>query len=98
MVKRRVYKHKILNFEHHNDQALTYDDYHDINIPIADLQIYTTKFQGGPKLSYEQWHALPDDTKKIWGMLIPEAKVIILHPFLTYKPQNPSSLATESLL
>ena len=40
------------------------DEYHDIDLPVANLQINATKFQNGPQLSYEQWHALPDDAKK----------------------------------
>ena len=38
---------------------------------------------------YKQWHALPDDAKKIWDMLSPEAKTIILHPFSANKPAKP---------
>ena len=55
-------------------------------MPIANLHVNATKFQGGPRLSYEQWHALPDDAKKIWDMLSPKAKSIILCPFLANKP------------
>ena len=62
------------------------DDYPDIGMSVASLQINATKFQNGPQLSYDQWHAMPDDAKKIWDMLSPEAKLIILHPFLTNKP------------
>ena len=65
------------------------NNYHDIDLPVASLQINATKFQTGPRMSYEQWHALPDDAKKIWDMLSPEAKLIILHPFLTNQPLKP---------
>ena len=40
-------------------------------------------------MSYEQWHALPDDAKKIWDMLSPEAKLLILRPFSTSKLLKP---------
>ena len=64
-------------------------DDHDIDLPVTSLQINATKFQNKPHLYFEQWHALPDDAKKIWNMLIPEAKLIILHPVLTNKPPKP---------
>ena len=77
IAKRRVYDHEI----YHNpmdDQDTWYDASYDIDLPVADLQIHATNFQQGPRLSYEQWHALPDDAKKIWDTLSAEAKTIIL--------------------
>jgi len=68
MVKRRVYKHEFLDFDRPDIPDIS-DDYHNIDLPVASLQINTTKFYNGLHLSYEQWHALPDNAKKIWDML-----------------------------
>ena len=77
MAKTRVYKHEIFDIKHNKYFA----DSHDIDLPIAGLHVNAAKFQGGPRLSYKQWHALPDDTKKIWDILSPKVMTIILHPF-----------------
>ena len=61
MAKRRVYEHEIFDAKHNE----YFVNSHDIDLPIADLHVNATKFQGGPKLSYKQWHDLPDDAKKI---------------------------------
>ena len=77
IAKRRVYEHDI--YQHHmDDQDNWYDASFDIDLPLADLQINATNIPYGPRLSREQWHALPDDAKKIWDTLSVEAKTIIL--------------------
>ena len=86
MVKRRVFEHDFYPDEDYNTGIDYPNNTYDIDQSIADLEIHTTKFQSGPRLSYEQWNALPDNTKKIWDMLSPEAKSIILRPFLKHKP------------
>src|SRR5687767_1665751 len=75
-VKRRIYQHdSYSNYEP--------DDYHnaesyDIDHPLSMIEAHATNFTQGPHLSYDQWHALPDDAKKIWDTLGEEAKAIIL--------------------
>ena len=44
------------------------------------IQVHATNFGHGPHLSYNQWHALPEDAKKIWDSLSQDAKTIILRP------------------
>ena len=75
LVKRRIYEHEIQNDLNEDEfyDAGTYD----IDQPIDTVSVNVTKFQG-PRLSYEQWHALPEDAKKIWDMLSADAKAIIL--------------------
>ena len=77
-MKRRIYEHDI---GHENTSQHVDGDtgQYDIDQPIETLSINMNKFQG-PRLSYEQWHSLPNDAKKIWDMLTPEAKSIILRP------------------
>ena len=88
LAKRRIYEHDFLDSHDTSYCGTEYDGTYDIDIPIADLEIHSTKFQAGPRLSYEQWKALPDDAKKIWDMLSQEAKAIILRPFSKAKPLN----------
>src|SRR5688500_4280304 len=76
-MKRRIYEHNI-NFDSTEDDFYDTGTY-DIDQPIDTVQVKTTNFQG-PRLAYEQWKALPEDAKKIWDMLSPEAKAIILRP------------------
>ena len=77
IVKRRVYEHDMYDSQV-GVQDNWYDASFDIDLPIADLQIHATNFQQGPRLSYEQWHALPEDAKLFWDLLSVKAKAIIL--------------------
>ena len=74
------------------------DESFDIDIPISGLQSCATKFQNGPRLSYEQWHALLDDAKKIWDIMSQGAKIIILCFFQPTSLPIPPIVAIESLL
>ena len=76
MAKRRIYNHDILDIQ--EDEAFHDTITFDIDQPIDTFEVNATNFNQGPQLTYEQWHALPDDAKKIWDMLSPEAKAIIL--------------------
>ena len=76
-VKRRIYSHDIYPDHDEDDE---YHDTYDIDHPLDLLEAHATNFNKGPRLSYEQWHALPDDAKKIWDTLSQEAKAIILRP------------------
>ena len=53
MVKRWVYKHEFLDFDRPDIPDIS-DDYHNIDLPVASLQINATKIQNEPHLSYEQ--------------------------------------------
>lgn len=66
IAKRRVYEHDL--YQPMEEQETWYDASFDIDLPLPDLQIHATNFQNGPRLSYEQWHALPDDAKKKLGL------------------------------
>ena len=69
-----IFEHDI---QHDGNTEEFYDASYDIDLPIDTVQVNATNFQG-PRLPYEQWHALPEDAKKIWDMLSPDAKTIIL--------------------
>lgn len=74
--KRRIYQHEFVSDDEVEDTFYDAGDF-GIDQPIDTLEVNVTKYQG-PRLQYEQWKALPDDAKKIWDMLSPEAKSIIL--------------------
>src|SRR5687768_520506 len=76
-MKRQIYEHNI-NPDPMEDELYDTGTY-DIDQPIDTVQVNATNFQG-QRLAYEQWKALPEDAKKIWDMLSPEAKAIILQP------------------
>ena len=59
---------------------------YDIDCPVDTIEVNATHYYQGPRLTSEQWHKLPDDAKKIWDMLSPEAKAIILRPKLPTAP------------
>ena len=75
--KQQIYEHDVgHNYDTNKFSTANYD----INQPLDFLQIHATHYNQGPRLTYEQWHALPDDAKKIWDTLSQEAKAIILQP------------------
>ena len=85
IIKRRIYQHDIQSDT--NDDEFYDTGTYDIDQSIDTVLINATKFQG-PHLTYEQWHALPEDAKKIWDMLSPDAKAIILRPPPKPDPQK----------
>jgi len=75
VAKWQIYEHdEELNYDTNKFSTAEYD----INQLLDFLQIHATHYNQGPRLTYEQWHALPDDAKKIWGTLSQEATTIIL--------------------
>ncbi|HEY9711418.1 MAG TPA: hypothetical protein V6D48_24640 [Oculatellaceae cyanobacterium] len=78
LAKCRIYEH---NFDYTNSAEDAYEDaeQYDIDLSVDTILVNVNKFQG-PRLSYEQWHSLPEDAKKIWDSLSAEAKAIILRP------------------
>jgi hypothetical protein len=87
IIKRRIFQHEV---DPDPDPDEFYDaGTYDIDQPIDTVQVNATRFQG-PRLSYEQWHALPEDAQKIWDMLTPEAKAIILRPPPKPDPNRPT--------
>src|SRR5687768_3197089 len=93
-MKRQIYEHNI------NLGSMEVEFYdtgtYDIDQPIDTVQVNATNFQG-PRLAYEQWKALPEDAKKIWDMLSPEAKAIILQPPPKPDPNRPTNPFGKSL-
>ena len=77
VAKRQIYEHDV-TYNHGSDNLTTSD--YDIDQPLDILQAHATHYGQGPRLAYDQWHALPDDAKKIWDTLSQEAKAIILRP------------------
>jgi hypothetical protein len=96
---RRIYAHQ-LDTDNYEDKE-EYFSHLDYNIDhsIDTMEVYAANFTRGLQLSSEQWHSLPDDAKKTWDMLSPEAKAIILQPrphlgttLTITRPQNHSIL------
>ena len=81
VAKRRIYEHDYYSQNDTDYPEKEYEGSYDIDLSIADLEIYSTKFQKGPRITYAQWKAIPEDATKIWDMLSPEAQSIILCPF-----------------
>jgi hypothetical protein len=73
-----IYEHDL--FPNHDPDPLYDTNSYDIDQPLDLIQVHATNFGNGPRLSYDQWHALPEDAKKIWDTLSPDAKAIILQP------------------
>ena len=90
VIKRQIFQHEI-DPDPGNEEFYDTGTY-DIDQPIDTVQVNATKFQG-PRLTYEQWHALPQDAQKIWDMLSPEAKAIILRPPPKPDPQKSKFLS-----
>ncbi len=90
--KYQIYQHDIFP-DHDPDPAYDTGNF-DIDQPLDLIQVHATNFGNGPRLNYEQWHALPDDAKKIWDTLSQDAKAIILRP--PPKPDPNTRLATFS--
>ena len=86
--RRHVYEHDIFGsaFEYGETFYNTNNSF-DIDSPINTIEAYATFANRGPRLNRDQWHSLPDDAKKIWDMLTPDAKSIILQP---KPPPDPS--------
>ena len=81
-----------MDYNHDSDNLTTAE--YDIDQPLDILQVHATHYGQGPRLTYDQWHALPDDAKKIWDTLSQEAKAIILQPppnRIPIRNQTPSS-------
>ena len=76
VAKRTIYAHDLFA-DHDSDPHYDTSNY-DIDQPLDLIQVHATNFGHGPRLSYNQWHALPDDAKKIWDSLSQDAKTIIL--------------------
>ena len=89
--KRRIYDHEIDYFTYNDGNSNDHID--DIDYPI---DVNMTKFNQGPRLSYEQWHALPEEAKQTWDMLSPEAKAIILCPPAKPNVQKPAHFGNRS--
>ena len=84
--KHHIYSHEALDSPYDDGEHLM-DPMYDIDCTVETIEINATNFDQGLKLPYAQWQKLPDDARKIWDMLSPEAKTIILQP----KPApNPS--------
>ena len=75
--KQQIFEHDVLPDPDPDEfyDAGTYD----IDQPIDTFHVNESRFQG-PRLSYDQWHALPEDAQKIWDTLSQDAKGIILRP------------------
>ena len=89
---RHVYQHEIFD-DAYEDGEQFYDSYDnfDIDSPVNTIEAYATFANRGPRLTKDQWHKLPDDAKKIWDMLTPDAKSIILQPRPPPDPQKPQA-------
>jgi len=87
--KRRIYDHEIEDVTYNGTSN---DHFYDIDYPI---DVNMTKFNQGPRLTYEQWHALPKEAQQIWDMLSPEAKAIILHPPAKPNVQKPGQFGNR---
>ena len=71
IVKRHIYQHDF-DYDVTEEQDSCNDGTYDIAQPIDTIQVNATKYQG-PRLPYEKWKELPEEAKKIWDMLSPEA-------------------------
>ncbi|HEY9709439.1 MAG TPA: hypothetical protein V6D48_14645, partial [Oculatellaceae cyanobacterium] len=76
--KRHVYIHELDNDANVDGESFDNTIHYDIDSTVETIEVNATKFQHGPRLSYEQWKKLPEDARKIWDMLSAEAKAIIL--------------------
>lgn len=84
--KRHIYTHDMLDNGYVDGESYGEDPMYDIDCPVDTIEVNATHYYQGPRLTSEQWHKLPDDAKKIWDMLSPEAKAIILRPKLPTAP------------
>ena len=97
VAKRRIYEHGYYSQNDTDYPEKEYEGSYDIDLSIADLEIYSTKFQKGPRITYAQWKAMPEDARKIWDMLSPKAQSIILFPFLKSESSIQGILTSRNL-
>jgi hypothetical protein len=82
--QRQVYRHDIHSqdvrqvYSHDIDTDVTYRDIHQVQVSMAELEVYKASYDKGPRLSKDQFLRLPPETRTKWDELSPESKHIIL--------------------
>ena len=72
--KQWVYQHGMFDSDA-TDHEFYDTSMYDIDQPIEPIMVNFTRSQG-PQLPYKQWKELPDEAKRIWNQLSPEAKAM----------------------
>lgn len=75
-----IYVHEALDTGYNDGENSAEAGVYNIDYPVGSIDVNATNFNIAPRLSYQQWHSLPEDAWKVWNMLSPEAKEIILWP------------------
>lgn len=84
-----IYQHEIFQDDYEDgEQYHNSHDSFDIDSNIDTIEAYATFADHGPRLTRDQWYKLPEDARKIWDMLSPDAKSIILQPCPPPDPQK----------